>query len=60
MIRKESHGFVVMMISFSVLGMACDYVAIGSFAYAHDWLWISGITTLVYAVINLLARKLLS
>jgi len=60
MIRKESHGFVVMIIIFSVLGMACDYMAIGSFKYVHVWLWISGITTLVYAVINLLARKLLS
>jgi protein-S-isoprenylcysteine O-methyltransferase Ste14 len=60
MIRKESHGFVTMMLIFSALGMACDYVAIGSFEYAHVWLWISGITTLVYAVINLLARKLLS
>jgi protein-S-isoprenylcysteine O-methyltransferase Ste14 len=60
MIRKESHGFVVMMLIFAALGLACDYVASGSFAFAHVWFWISGVTTLVYVLINLVARKMLA
>jgi protein-S-isoprenylcysteine O-methyltransferase Ste14 len=60
MIRKECHGLFVMMIIFSVLGMTCDAVATGSFMLANVWAWISGISTLVYVLINLVTKKMLN
>lgn len=59
MIRKECHGLFVMMIIFSVLGMACDAVANGSFVLVNVWVWIAGISTLVYVLINLVTKKIL-
>jgi protein-S-isoprenylcysteine O-methyltransferase Ste14 len=60
MIRKECHGLFVMMMIFSVLGMACDYATSGSLAVANVWLWIAGGTTLVYVLINLVVKKMLA
>lgn len=59
MIRKECHGLFVMMLIFSVLGIACDGVATGSFVVANVWVWIAGISTLVYGLINLVTKKML-
>lgn len=60
MIRKECHGLFVMILIFSILGMACDDVAGGSFVTAHVWVWIAGISTLVYVLINLVTKKMLN
>jgi protein-S-isoprenylcysteine O-methyltransferase Ste14 len=59
MIRKECHGLFVMILIFSILGMACDGVAMKSFVVAHVWVWIAGISTLVYVLINLVTKKML-
>lgn len=57
MIRKESHGVLVMMLIFCALGIACDYAVSGVAAVEQVWLWILGGTTLLYALINLLVKK---
>jgi protein-S-isoprenylcysteine O-methyltransferase Ste14 len=57
MLRKESHGFLVMVIIFTALGIACDYVVSGVAAVDNVWVWILGVTTLVYALINLVVKK---
>jgi len=57
MIRKESHGFLVMMLIFTALGIACDYAVTGLASIDNVWLWVLGVTTLAYALINLLVKK---
>jgi len=60
MLRKESHGFLVMMIIFSALGIVSDYAVSGSLSVDRLWLWILGITTGVYVLINLVIKKQLN
>jgi hypothetical protein len=57
MIRKESHGLFVMMLIFTALGIACDYVISGSLVIDNVWLWVAGSTTLVYVTTNLVIKK---